>query len=229
MALKFSKFLFLLAPVAFTLLVGCHCVEVSERYGDRIDKIADKQLVLDRFYRPGLDLTRICHDCKSEDAVCHRPVMYPDSRIPEQAPIEPTLPAVPPAEQLEEPSLIPPVPPSSQPLETTSNTEAWQQSKRIVSAVSRVGSSPFMYPMSERKQRVSESVGVELTTAKEPVEWKPTVEIPALPRKIEPPSPLPMAQPETAKELTPRSVEAISAPAGVPPSQQFYRSLKAQE
>lgn len=229
MALNFSKLLFLLAPVASTLLVGCHCVEVSERYGDRIDRIADKQLVLDRFYRPGFDLTRICHDCKKEDAVCHRPVMYPDSRIPEQAPVEPTLPAVPPVEPIE-PNLIPPVPPAIQPIESAAVSGDWQGATTILSAAISVGATPFVLPKKVNKNEAL-TPSIKLTTSQESTEWSQPVEIPALPEVIEPVQTVPLFQapPETIKELLPQPVKPISAPSGVPPSQQFYRSLKSQE
>ncbi len=234
MALKISKLLFLLTPVASMLLVGCHCVEFSERYGDRIDRIADRQLTLDRFYRPGLDLTRICHDCKKQDARCHRPVMYPDSRIPQQAPVEPTLPAVPPAEPINipepnEPNLIPPVPPAIQPIESAAVSGDWQGAKTIMSAAINVGATPFMLPKNQSEEEASEP-GIELTTAKKTTEWAQPVETPSQPVEIERSQPFPLLlEPESIQELAPRRAEAISAPAGVLPSQQYLRSLKAQE
>lgn len=40
------------------LFSGCHCLPVTERYADHIDKIADKQASMDCHYRPCLDVTR---------------------------------------------------------------------------------------------------------------------------------------------------------------------------
>ncbi|MEQ9409254.1 MAG: hypothetical protein RIK87_16075 [Fuerstiella sp.] len=37
---------------------GCHCLPVTERYCDAIDRVADHEVHLDRHYRPAFDVTR---------------------------------------------------------------------------------------------------------------------------------------------------------------------------
>jgi len=152
--------------------------------------------------------------------------MYPDSRIPKLPPTEPTLPAVPPVEQIEEPNLIPPVPPAIKPIESASESRDWRQSKRIVSAASSVGSTPFLSPMIGRDAGTPKS-DVEFTTSREVIEWSQPVEIS---EEIAPVQARPLFEtpPEKVKALPPRSATAVSAPTGVPPSQQFYRSLQAE-
>ncbi len=43
---------------AFMLLPGCRCCPSSNCYYNVVDDISDKQLTLDRFYRPTLDISR---------------------------------------------------------------------------------------------------------------------------------------------------------------------------
>ncbi|MCA9050554.1 MAG: hypothetical protein KDA89_17575 [Planctomycetaceae bacterium] len=43
---------------AALVLPGCHCLPVTERYCDCVDRVADHEVCLDRFYCPKLDVTR---------------------------------------------------------------------------------------------------------------------------------------------------------------------------
>lgn len=77
-------------------LAGCQCCELTERYQDHIDHIADRSPHLERFYHPGLDLTRIgypdwcqnpinraiygdccCRDTRQQPAYIHNPFFDP--------------------------------------------------------------------------------------------------------------------------------------------------------
>ncbi len=51
------KCLFLLGLMA--IISGCQCTPMTSRYGDVIDDISDSKLELERFYEPGLDVSRI--------------------------------------------------------------------------------------------------------------------------------------------------------------------------
>ncbi|MEW4489339.1 hypothetical protein AB1L42_14750 [Thalassoglobus sp. JC818] len=67
-----------------TLFVsGCQCFQISERYGDCIDRIADTQCYFDRFYIEKLDLTRIrCNHKMCGKHYCPPVAVYPDRYIP---------------------------------------------------------------------------------------------------------------------------------------------------
>ncbi len=41
------------------IISGCQCTPMTARYGDVIDDISDRKLELERFYVPGLDVSRI--------------------------------------------------------------------------------------------------------------------------------------------------------------------------
>ncbi len=41
------------------IISGCQCTPLTSRYGDRIDDFSDRKLELERFYQPGLDVSRI--------------------------------------------------------------------------------------------------------------------------------------------------------------------------
>ena len=41
------------------IISGCQCTPMTARYGDVIDDISDSKLELERFYKPGLDVSRI--------------------------------------------------------------------------------------------------------------------------------------------------------------------------
>lgn len=82
---------------AFSIgLAGCQCCALTERYQDHIDHIADRSPHLERFYHPGLDLTRIgypdwcqtpinraiygdccCKDTRQQPAYVHNPFFDP--------------------------------------------------------------------------------------------------------------------------------------------------------
>ena len=89
---------------------GCHCFEISERYGDRVDRFVDRQLVLDRFYREKWDLTRICWGCKIQgNQYCPPVAVYPESKVPAMTqPVEEYSPGV-------EPGMLEPTPADGQP------------------------------------------------------------------------------------------------------------------
>jgi len=53
----FLKFLSLMGLMA--IISGCQCTPMTARYGDVIDDISDSKLELERFYEPGLDVSRI--------------------------------------------------------------------------------------------------------------------------------------------------------------------------
>ncbi|TWT56817.1 hypothetical protein KOR42_01720 [Thalassoglobus neptunius] len=62
---------------------GCQCFQISERYGDCIDRIADTQCYFDRFYIEKLDLTRIrCNHKMCGKHYCPPVAVYPDRYIP---------------------------------------------------------------------------------------------------------------------------------------------------
>lgn len=86
--------------------VGCQCCSWTEHYQDTIDHIADHQPHLDRFYHPGLDLTRIgypdwcqsgvnrclygdccCRDTRQQPPYIHNPMYSPQPRETQLAPI----------------------------------------------------------------------------------------------------------------------------------------------
>ncbi len=133
---------------ALCLLVmfsGCQCCGLTECYQDDVDVIADHECHWDRWYRPGLDLTRIGHRDWCQNPInhwlcpcrCERPVMLPcghhivtapaTSVSPETPPVEPPRrPAEPmpfsppetdslPLPTLPDPLPVPPVEPAIEP------------------------------------------------------------------------------------------------------------------
>ncbi len=195
-------------------------------YGDRIDCVADKQLTLDRWYRPGLDLTRICHQCKKQNPYCQHPVIYPESRVSTQPAPEPTIPSVPPAETpaspvitpappAEESPVVPPVPaPGPKVLPPLSGT-----SLRKIETTS-----PEQFAAKNTSSEKSEQIAIppvaafiETLSAKQAAQpavsnsdAKIVKEVQSLPKQLE-------------QNTSPSNTAPIAAPTGVRPSPKFYQ------
>lgn len=211
MAVSISKICVAAAPFAVALF-GCHCVEVSERYGDRVDAIADRQITFDQFYRPGLDLTRICRDCNHQNTRSQHPVVYPDSRWLLNAS----------AQETTAPEMIPGVPPSElPPIDATeiqslpqqnSNKDTSQMSTAIDSVLS-IGQG--LSTSQSIESAVLQTPPIQLTTASEEI-VSPSVPLSSIPKINE----LDAANTMTKKETLP--AKPVSAPAGVPPGPTFF-------
>lgn len=211
MAVSISKICVAAAPFAVAMF-GCHCVEVSERYGDRVDAIADRQITFDQFYRPGLDLTRICRDCNRLNARSQHPVVYPDSRWLLNVS----------AQETTVPEMIPEVPPSElPPIDATeiqslpqqnSNADSLEMSAAIDSVLS-IGQG--LSASQRNESPVPQTAPIQLTTASEEI-VSPALPLSSIPRINE----LESANKVTKKETLP--AKPVAAPAGVPPGPTFY-------
>lgn len=108
----------LTSAMAMVCMTGCHLIGMSERYGDVIDCVSDKQLTLDRFYRRRLDLTKIGQDRQHQCEFAQHTAIYPDTSYLLSVPSESKIPEAPPAEVVPAPETmdqapIPPVPPAA--------------------------------------------------------------------------------------------------------------------
>lgn len=95
------------ALLILLMFSGCQCCGFTESYQDHVDHIADHEGHWDRWYRPGLDLTRIGHRDWCQNRInhwlcpcrCERPTMLPcghqvytsqvNSVSPQSPPVEP--------------------------------------------------------------------------------------------------------------------------------------------
>jgi len=97
----------ILTPSVLALLLsGCQCCNLTERYQDKIDLIADRRPHLDHLYNPAWDLTRIgdpdwcsnpvnrwiygdccCRDTRRPPGYVHNPMYVPPARSNVTAPI----------------------------------------------------------------------------------------------------------------------------------------------
>lgn len=219
--------------------MGCHCFELSEVHGDIVDTIADCQWPLDRFYRPGLDLQRLCRDCKKCDTYCHTPIAYPDSRIPSQAPSEPTTPEPTPSQ----PIPAPPVAPA--PLPTLDTSSLQELAPFAVQTALSVGkTSTVSQPTTRIPQHTAASNPIPASRTASPISASPSsnlieravqehyrlddlaaeagnAEAATLPLDPGEVIAVPIAPPTLIDSPTP-----ISTPAGVTPSPTFYQHLQ---
>lgn len=207
----------IVAPVVLgsVLLSGCHCFQFSEKVGDLIDHVSDKELALDRFYREKWDLTRICRDCQTREHCRHIPLPYPDSRIPERTPHEPHstpgIPAVPPPEL----NPIPAVPAAAHfPVLDTQNIREID-TEQPVSAVGQPHDRTAVAALLSTSETNSSRTHSQQTSEK-------LAESPNLVPELEPSVPLP----EQILATPPTERRPISAPDSVPPSQKYHQSAR---
>lgn len=187
-----------LSPALLVSASGCHCMGISERYGNVIDCVADRQLCMDGCYRPGLDLTRLCRPCIHEQAMVRNIGVYPHSTIPTSQPVETTMPPVEIENELPlkedappPPAPIPPVPAAELPVIDIDSLKEISQWKPEVQSANDVPE--IQLSSAATKQFVESLVPVE-SIAVAPV----------------------------------RSAEPVSAPASIPPSQRFYTAKQAK-
>lgn len=203
------------------LLAGCQCFDISERYGDVIDHIADRQLTLDRFYRPGLDLTRVGHDAQRACEFSQHTATYPDSVIPQQSSQEPSTPSVPPAElnvpdSPEEYSPIPPRPAAKRlPVIDTSELQE----------ISALAAEKQAKPMPTNLSGVL-NVGVSLIESTNQAD-SPVHQTGAILLDLSDADEF--LRPLEGEKIQSPPQMSVSAPATVPPSQRFYQSLSGQK
>ncbi len=248
MAALRTTHLFATGLLVLVALSGCQCCEVSEIYGDRIDCIADKQLTLDRWYRPSLDLTRICQDCNTQSPYHQHPVIYPESRISTRPAVEPTIPDVPPSEvpplpelapappaddaipSVEEGSVIPPEPAGARKLPPLNETsmkpiETVPAAKPAASPAATETPKVVSQPNSSQQAKTSQEVSLPPVSAFIGAISTKQSEISQVSKSEAAVAEKPVTEtlPQQMKETLPKPIGPVSAPAGITPSQKFYQ------
>ncbi|WP_145197834.1 hypothetical protein [Thalassoglobus polymorphus] len=246
MAALRTTHLFASGLLVLVALSGCQCCEVSEIYGDRIDRIADRQLTLDRFYRPGLDLTRICHDCNTQSPYYQHPVIYPESRISTRPAVEPTVPDVPPSEipplpelapappadnadpSVEDAPIIPPGPAEARKLPSLRETslkpiEAVPAAKPPASPAATATPKVVSQPKSSQEATSIQEVSLPPVSAFIGAIKTKQPEISQVSKSEAAVDEKPESLPKQMNVTPPKPIGPVSAPAGIKPSQKFYQ------